>query len=228
MALPSPSIVSNNFQQMAVVIWNIFPMLFLFLQQALGAIAATVGNQRTMRKPTPRQNLSAVRFAHTFALVVSTATHVAVLSVSLTTVMFPSMFQPGYARALSPGALLAPLATQTTVSSLGQGVQRFLFWDQVFAYSTLLFLGYVLLQRILPISGPIHSTSMIGFVAMGTLVVGPGSVTLALSWIKDEELLGRTEAYQDGTGKSGAVGINAATRRFSGVEGAEKVEHQIR
>ena len=191
MAMPSPSLVSNGFQQVAIALWNIFPLIVCFMQKALGGIAARVGERKKKRGPNTRHHLKAVRFAYIFGLVISTVTHTAILSLSLSTKILPFLFQPSYAQALGPSALLVPPVALTTVPSLGDGVRSFLLWDQVFAYSTMLILGYVQLQRVLQASrARTQPYSIAGLVAIGIIVMGPGSVVLILNWTREEELLG--------------------------------------
>lgn len=194
MALPSTSLVSNGFQQMAIVSWNLFPILVYFVHTVLNATSTFLGVSAKTEMPSSAQHLSAVRFAYTCALIVSSGTHVAISSLSLTTVMFPVLFREEYARALSPRALLVPPTSWATVASLGEGVRSFLLWDQIFAYSTLLLLGYMQVSRSM---GKIRSTGRptwtAGLMAISILMIGPGSTFLALNWVRDESLfLNRT------------------------------------
>lgn len=214
MALPSPSLVSNGFKQIAVVIWNVFPLLVSFAQRALDAVAAGVGRATTTTttKPTAGQHLSAVRFAYMSGLAVSIVTHTSVLSLSLSTVIFRFLFRSEYARALGPRALLVPPVAWTTVSSLGEGVRSFFLWDQVFTYLTMLILGYVQLKTLSRASGASsHFVSMVGLMAMGFVFMGPGSVILIINWARDEELLGHMYAYQDDVRMSSASRKKAST-----------------
>ena len=176
---------------MAVAMWNVFPLIIWFVHQALGSIAR-VQDGKMERRASSGSYLNAVRFACIFSLVISTVTHLAIVSLSLSTAILPFLFRPSYARALGPSALLVPPVAFTTVSSLGEGVRSFFLWDQIFAYSTMLGLAYVQLQRILRASRVrTLAFSDVGLVVLGILVIGPGSVVVILNWIGDEELFGQ-------------------------------------
>ena len=192
MALPSPSLVSNDFQQKAIALWNVFPFIVQCVQLVLRGMSAWVEDRMKGEKQTPGQHLKAVRFAYIFGVVISTVTHVAILSLSASTAVFPCLFRPEYARALEPSALVNLSTAWKTVSTLGDGVRSFLLWDQIFTYSTMLLLGYVQLKRIPRASTGPQSFFLMGLVTAAIIFMGPGSAVLILSWIRDEELFGQT------------------------------------
>lgn len=189
MALPSPSLVSNDFQQMAIVAWNVFPILVFLVQTVLNSLFAILG--LSVEASSPSQHLGAVRFANTCALIVSTISHIAIVSLSIITLVFPFIVQPEYMRELSPRAVMAPPIFSTTVSSLGEGVRSFMLWDQIFAYGTMLCLAGLQFHQVVSVSGESETYRPIWtavLVAIGAVLAGPGTACLALNWIRDELL----------------------------------------
>lgn len=194
MALPSPSLVSNGFQQMAVVAWNVFPVLVSLVQIALGAFVRILGVWPESERRSPAQHLVAVRLAYTCALAVSTISHVAFILLGATAVFFPFFLQPEYARVFHPRVMMVPPMSWTSVGSLGDGVRGFMLWDQVFVYATMLFLTELQLSRAVTTSGPNLMSVKAHVLALIVLaVLGPGSVCLVLSWARDEYLCGSEE-----------------------------------
>jgi hypothetical protein len=190
MGLSSPKLVSNDFRQMAIVSWNVFPILVSLIQTVLSSLCVVLGLS-TKDASSPFDHLNAIRFANACALIVSTTSHIAIVSLSAITVVFPFVFEPEYVKEFSPRAVMAPPIFSTAVSSLGQGVRTFMLWDQIFAYGTMLILAGLQLHPVISVSmrtfRPIWTAVFVAFCA---LVAGPGSACLALNWMQDELLFG--------------------------------------
>lgn len=203
MALQSPLTVSNDFQQMAVVAWNLFPVILSLVQNVLKTSSSMLGLIPAPERPSPEQHLGAVRIAYIFGLIVSSALHVAVISLSAMTAIFPFLYRAEYVRAFSPKAILLPRTSWTPVASLGEGVRNFLLWDQVFAYATMIFLALLQLVRVAPtLMERIGVLRMIVLVLGAVMVAGPGSACILLNWAADESLVYHDLALVDGEVRS--------------------------
>ena len=203
MALPSPQPVSNGFQQMAVVAWNLFPVLVSLVQTALETSSSMLGLVPATKKPSPQQHLRAVRVAYVCGLIVSAASHIAIVSLSATTVLFPFFYQAEYIHAFSPKALIVPPTSWASVANIGEGVRGFLLWDQVWSYATMLLLALVQLARVAPASVKSFGTLRLTLsVLVGIVVAGPGSVCMVLNWIGDESVIQQDLAAADGEERS--------------------------
>ncbi|KAL4785500.1 hypothetical protein BJX76DRAFT_366925 [Aspergillus varians] len=166
MCLPSypltitPPLVSNTFQQIAMAVWNMYPVVILAVmylaRPALKPIisstmlrkwpSSTTPASETKKKPATSPpspvkvaattHLQAVRVSSLLALTISSTMHLSTLGVSLATVLFPALFQPAYIKELSPASLfLPPVSLGPKVITAGDGVRSFLLWDQVACYS---------------------------------------------------------------------------------------------
>lgn len=73
--------------------------------------------------------------------------------------------------------------------TVGNGVRSFFLWDQVFEFPIVI-LVMMLELRIAAVSrGSLFSLpKLLGLSVLITLVAGPGSASLALSWLRDEIL----------------------------------------
>lgn len=212
MALPSPLTVSNGFQQMAVVAWNLFPVILSLVQTTLVTSSSMLGLVREVETPSPEQYLSAVRIAYICGLIVGSALHIAVVSLSATTVLFPFLYRAEYVQALTPRALILPRTSWTPVASFGEGVRSFLLWDQVFTYATMLSLAILQLFRVAPRLVKRVGILRLALIVLGTIVVaGPGSACILLYWAGDESHIHHESATTNGETRSSSGKTKAIT-----------------
>ncbi|KAL2834226.1 hypothetical protein BDW59DRAFT_168571 [Aspergillus cavernicola] len=210
MCLPSssstaqPPLVSNTFQQFAIIIWNIYPVLILaslyLIRPALSSSTTTASINA--KKTT---HIKAIRITTLLTLLLSSAFHISIIGLSLSTVLFPSLFQPHSINQLSPSAIfLPPLSPGPQALTPGDGVRGFLLWDQVVGYATVMVVVLLELRSAL-VSVQAWGWGQgwkVGGVAVGvSLVLGPGSACLVGSWLRDEILFGGWEVQTKGEKK---------------------------
>ncbi|KAK2039671.1 hypothetical protein LZ31DRAFT_558551 [Colletotrichum somersetense] len=187
MALPSPEMVSEAFQQYAIAAWNMFPLLVLAAYHAMGAAAKTAASRGFWGGARPASHLRSIRVVNLLTLIATCACHWSVVGVSLASVLFPSIFAPGYAQELSPGSLALLPITVTQGKTFGDGVRSFMLWDQVFGYSLV---GLIILAQVHHAAGACGQATRPSKLALVTLalsiVAGPGSAILIMSWWRDE------------------------------------------
>ncbi len=190
MALPSPGIVSNNFQQLAVVTWNLFPFLVLVILKFFRTFAPMFFHDWDERPArSSHEHLRAVRWVSSASIAMSSAVHIGISTLSISTILFPALFSAKYAQELSPASLILPPLSITRGSTVGDGVRSFLMWDQVFGYSVVILVGMLQLRTAAIARGhPISWMKLLGLVVLISCVAGPGSAYLALSWLRDEVL----------------------------------------
>ncbi|RAK77220.1 uncharacterized protein BO72DRAFT_403972 [Aspergillus fijiensis CBS 313.89] len=199
MTLPVARTISNssNFHQLAIVAWNIYPLLIIAslytLRPFLKLIAPADTTQTT--PATSKKNeahIHSIRAATIPALLFSTLMHISIVAVSIATALFPTVFQPAYRRELHPTAIfIPPLAIGPQAKSPGDGVRGFLLWDQVAGYSTVMIVVMLELRSAWAAKGwEFRWQRMIPVALGGSLLFGPGSVCLLGSWMRDEVLFG--------------------------------------
>lgn len=194
MALPSPQIISNGFQQRALLVWNLFPLSFLLLHKILGAMTTLcLPNWKPERRSATsvQEHIRAIRIMNFIAIFVSAFVHIALVSLSICTVMFPIIFTEGFLTELNPRSLFLPPMSMSRGETVGDGVRGFLLWDQVAGYPVMI----LVMMRQLRMAGNslARTTSWINMAGMAVgiaCVAGPGSACLALSWLRDELLFG--------------------------------------
>ena len=185
MSLPSPSFVTNSFQQMAIVLWNVFPILVFMVHRVLSELDHLLFPCKAGRGLSPERHLRAARFAYSCAMIVSAVSHLSYMLLGTFTMLFPFMFHLEYARAFSPKKMMVPPFTWDPASTIGEGVLGFMFWDQIFKYATMFLLANLQLRRV---GLAYTSWKLLTLSALSIFLIGPGSVCLALNWIRDEHL----------------------------------------
>lgn len=190
MALPSPGLVSNNFQQLALVAWNIFPVLVYLAMRVLQMVLPVGKGSIWNKEYTFRRTATCILNAT--MLLISFTTHIGLTSISLSTILFPNLWAPEAIREFNPASLLIPPVSVTRAQTVGDGVRSFFLWDQVFGYTVGILVAWLQLRTVL-ISRGWHRQwpwpkVLLGIIG-GTMIAGPGSVCLGLNWIRDEILI---------------------------------------
>ncbi|KAI1879702.1 hypothetical protein JX265_002656 [Neoarthrinium moseri] len=193
MSLPVPSMVSSNFRQWAIIIWNLFPIgisAFVHLGEPLWSALLPAASSRDSGHTA---HLRVVRYLSTSAMALGFAVHVGVAAVSLSAALFPAVFAPGYAELLHPLSVAVPPIAVEKAQSPGDGIWSFVVWDQVFGFSFVMLLFLAQLQNAMRFSDRFGSFSwakscVLGF--LSSFLIGPGVTIVAISWLRDEVLYG--------------------------------------
>ncbi|KAJ0103983.1 hypothetical protein J7T55_011000 [Diaporthe amygdali] len=194
MGLHSPTVVSYDFQQWAIVAWNVYP-IWVYLLVKMGSFVATLSSSSQSRAPSKamghrrEDHLRSVRLVSGVTAVAGFALHVAVVAVAVSTVLFPAMFKERYRAEFDPVLLVTPPLSVTQTSTVGDGIRSFMLWDQVFGYTFSLAAVSAQLRAALRFSpyrvGAFRATAMC---ALSCVLLGPGTTCTLLSWLRDELL----------------------------------------
>lgn len=186
MGLPSPTLVSPTFKQLAIAIWNVFPLWLALLQAALPPLLGPA-LRRHRWTPTPT---SALRLVYAVIALAVAGAHAGALTVAACSALFPTLFvNPAL---LSPARLFVPPTGAAPAPTVGDGVRGFMLWDQAAGYATMLFLACVALREAVKEkkrkseSAGVSVLQLLGMAVGGSVVVGPGCTVLALQWARDE------------------------------------------
>lgn len=194
MCFPSPTIVSNSFQQWAVVAWNVFPLLvYGFLKIFSGAVSLSrkrdSPNSKVASNSTFTQHLSIIRLANSVALAVGFSIHVLVMGLAICTSLFPVLFDTKYVDSFGFGSLFIPPLSVSQGGTVGDGIRSFFLWDQVGGFSVVIITLTTQLRTALRASGrTFHWFKAIAACAIVSLIAGPGSACILISWLRDEIL----------------------------------------
>lgn len=185
MCLPSPSVISHDSKQLALVAWNIFPIGVFLIHAGLEAIVP-----RSQSREPCEQRLVTIRIVNSVSLFFSLAVHLGLISMSLTTVLFPALWAPHALLALHPASLAIPSVAIVRGATVGDGIRSFFIWDQVFGYAVVILVAVLQLQTVLTAVGRrLNQRQLLAILAGGIILGGPGSTYLGLNWMRDEVVL---------------------------------------
>lgn len=198
MGLPSPLIVSNGFQQWALVTWNMFPLNVLLILKAFNVMGLTVDNQQPAYGNGKYENgsfsqeyLRSVRIVRVISLTLSVAGHLGIISISIAATLFPTVFHSMYRQELTPQSLFVPPTLINHGRTVGDGVRSFLLWDQIGGYSVLLFVALLQLRSATRATGAkFNWLKAIIATTLSLCAIGPGSTYVGIGLLYDELLFG--------------------------------------
>ncbi|KAH7330450.1 hypothetical protein BKA65DRAFT_539587 [Rhexocercosporidium sp. MPI-PUGE-AT-0058] len=197
MAIPSTgtrAIVSSGTQQVAVAIWNVFPIFTGLLQWTFQTLFSSSAVSNATSQQSSRNNealLSALRRTYAFAIFCSFAAHAAVLAITFSTIMFPTMFSQSAIQLLHPRIIFTLPLSHAEVFSMGAGALQFLQWDLFIGFTTVLIPAVVKYRRMQASAG--NEENLAGFslkALAAVLLFGPGAAFLRFKWLDDEAALG--------------------------------------
>lgn len=181
--------------QTAIGAWNMYPLLILPILCVLRAVFSSYPVFSTGTSPsTPKKvHVHAVRAVNFPAILFSSAMHFAVVAVSLVTVLFPAVIHPAYLTELHPSAIFVPPLALPKATTPGGGVKGFLLWDQLVAYLVVMVVVTLELQSVWTATQRTESFCWSWYftaLLMTSVLLGPGTACLIVSWLRDEMLFG--------------------------------------
>lgn len=206
MSLRSPSVMSTTSKQLAIALWNVFPLTMTIIQMGLHSAASLVGGSKdsttVVDSPDRGDFLWAVRICYAFSLVFSCASHIGVIAVSALSVLFPMILGPEYVSAFQPGKLLIPPFSRTAAPTFGEGDLSFMKWDQMIGYACMVLHACMTYRQTQAKLGVRGGWGLYAAGLGGCMIAGPGSTILAIHWAKDELLFGGKTEDQTSKGRS--------------------------
>lgn len=179
--------------------WELYPIPFKIFQiLLLRWFSSTLLFDKGSKSPAERKAsaLRGLRYVYLFSAAVGVITHIVTLTLSFSSIFFPTLFKPGIRAGLSPSAIflgVSPLST-TPVKDMGEGLWHFLVWNMnVSAVAPII---WAALQYRNAHEGRARFDGwgvLILKIFAGTMVGGSASSVAALMWARDEMLLGQTE-----------------------------------
>jgi len=202
MALPSSgprALVSPSVQQVAIATWNVFPLFIALSQAAFQAIFAVFASPPSSPAPKRAAAISAIRRSYALAGALCLASHIAALTLTFSTVLFPALFTPSSARLLHPGTVFRLPFSHAAVPSLGAGALQFMQWDVVVGFAAVLVPAVTAYLRLQAAERKVESlVTLILKVLIAVVVLGPGVALLGLRWLEIEAVSARGEKKDSG------------------------------
>ena len=195
-ALPAPSVISYDHKQLFMSIAQEFPISTSLLQQLFKrAIRFLMPSIYLSTHPSEQHHLWVLRVVYSFALLIATIVRISVLTVSITSVLFPMLFASQYVESLAPSMIFIPAAVSShqKMSSIGSGFLLLLQYDELVGS------GSALLWAIVLFAGTwnrgktaLHWFSLLAGCSLMVLLAGPTGCAVALIWARDELVIQRS------------------------------------
>lgn len=189
MVLPAPSLISVDFKQIAIAIWQPWPAYVSILSTvAYYGLSPFFPNNH-------RASMSSLRWIYAFAFINASLSHLVSWMVSLATVLAPMMFEKRFLEALHPAnVFFIPLPwSGLMVENVGHGVHVFLRWDYMIGSTGVLVWAISLYtvahrQLLSTVSWP----SLLFKIVVLAAVAGPAGAAVELIWERDELVFSET------------------------------------
>ncbi|CAG8241465.1 unnamed protein product [Penicillium salamii] len=189
MVLPAPSVISVDFKQLAIAIWQPWPAYVSVLGTAAYYVLSPFFSNNH------RASMSSLRWVYAFAFINASLPHLVSLVVSMATVIVPTLFDKRFLESLHPASVFfIPLPwSGLMVDNVGHGIHVFLRWDYIIGTSGVLLWAISLYsiahkQILSTVSWP----SLLVKTAVITAVAGPVGAAVELVWERDELVFSET------------------------------------
>lgn len=191
MVLPLSDKVTPDLKQIFIAVWQPWPAYVAILLWVAYYVVGVMIGDNTSSLEGKRSNLSSLRHAYAFALIQAAVSHLVAVTISVSTVVAPFIFQDKFAKDLHPSRVLRTVMPWASplepVGSLAEGVHTFLRWD--YNIGTAGVLAWAVHSYLA--SGQRVTLGGIGKVLGLTALAGPVGAAVVLIWERDETVFAR-------------------------------------
>ncbi|CAI7666680.1 unnamed protein product [Penicillium manginii] len=190
MILPAPGVISVDWKQIAIAIWQPWPAYVSILSTvAYYVLSPFFSNNH-------RASMSSLRWVYAFAFLNASVSHLVSWVLSIATVVVPGLFQAQFVESLHPAKVFEiPLPwSGLEVETVAQGVHAFLRWDYLIGSAGVLIWAlslYVVAHR--QILNTVSWPSLLLKVGVLTALTGPTGAAVELMWERDELVFSEVE-----------------------------------
>ncbi|KAL8762938.1 MAG: hypothetical protein Q9184_001160 [Pyrenodesmia sp. 2 TL-2023] len=199
MALPAPSIVSHERKQLFIAIWQAFPIWVGILQELFPLLWSSLFGEVVIER-TRNHTINSMRTVYGILLGFALVTRVSAWTISLSSVLFPSIFAPDTVHLLNPSSVFRPLAASPLVkmSSIAAGGLQFLQYDDMVGGAACVFWSTALYVSVAERKSVHGWVSLMVKSILIAALAGPEGFAVAALWARDEIVF---EAGHDGNKK---------------------------
>jgi hypothetical protein len=183
MALPAPGVLSADWKQLAIAIWQPWP--------AYVSILTTVAYHLVspLLSDNPRASMSTLRWVYATALATAGLAHLVSWVIPLASVVAPVLFQDRFLADLHPSNVFQiPIPwSGVQVQTVAEGVHYFLRWDYLIGSAGILLWAiklYTVAHK--QIFSTVSLTGLLVKIVLLSIVVGPTGAAVELVWERDE------------------------------------------
>jgi hypothetical protein len=190
MILPAPGVISVDWKQIAIAIWQPWPAYVSILSTvAYYVLSPFFSNNH-------RASMSSLRWVYAFAFLNASVSHLVSWVLSIATVVVPGLFQAQFVESLHPAKVFEiPLPwSGLEVETVAQGVHAFLRWDYLIGSAGVLIWAlslYVVAHR--QILNTVSWPRLLLKVGVLTALTGPTGAAVELMWERDELVFSEVE-----------------------------------
>jgi hypothetical protein len=180
--------VSLEAKQAWLAAWNAFPLLVSLAHVILSAVGTTVFSQAKYTAYAKKSTISSTRMIYAFAFGLATITQVASWSVSMSSLLFPTLYSPDILPHLHPVKVFLPILSHAA-TEWPLGMHRLLQWDNFVGSTALLAWAAMLWSNAYRVKG-VKSNVPLALKLIGlSATSGFSGAAAVLLWERDELLL---------------------------------------
>lgn len=184
-ALHAPSVVSHEKKQTLMAIWQAFPIWVGLSQWGIQAVRSLF-----VSKISARQSQKSMRTIYAMLLAFALVTRISAWTISISALLFPSIFAPDIVGSLTPSAAFQPLSVSPSVKvpSIAAGSLQLLQYDEMVGAAAMVVWSMTLY---LSASGRRTRGEWVSLIAKCVAIevlAGPQGFAVAAIWARDEKI----------------------------------------
>lgn len=198
LALPAPSMQSFEAKQTWMAVWQGFPIWVAAFQQIVKRYMSFMLLKPD--QPPPERNMKPLSRVYLFLFVVAAGSHLAAMTLMVTSTLFPSILPAGYAGAFNLFKVMVPSAITagTTMSDVGSGALMLLQYDEIVgSTAVLLWASFLYLQAHKRFHGTGIWLETAGVLALLTTLAGPVGCAVFLMSARDQMVFAQKNEKKD-------------------------------
>ena len=187
LALPAPSTIAYETKQLYMAIWQIFPITTGVLQIVLSTVRSLLTKKVAVEK-TARHNIDHMRTVYTTILVVAFVTRISTWTISISALLFPSIFAAEVGTILKPSSVFFPAAAtpSTRMPSIAAASFQLLQYDEIVGSTAMLLWSTCLYIVAMDRKEPAGWASLVIKGIVIEALAGPLGFAVAAIWARDE------------------------------------------
>lgn len=195
LSLPAPSVLSFDQKQTFIAFWQMFPIWFECLQQLFSVVIAKFlpGTSKSPMSPqrANRRTMEALRSVYVFALAIAGVTHISMVMLSMTSILFPALFAPKFRGELDPSNvfLTKSFFASKPISSIGVGAFQLLQYDDMVGSIALQLWALALYVKTNKRISKVHrwtAMKVVSALIASTVLFGSCGCAVCFIWARDE------------------------------------------
>ena len=187
LALPAPSLQNYENKQIWMAIWQASPIWVSCFQQIFKRVIGFLFP--AAHQPSSANSMEALRHIYSVLLVMAGVPHILSAALTITSMIFPSIFAPEYVGMfnLSKVAIPSTVMASTKMPNIGSGAYLLLQYDEMIGSTAVVLWASFMWTRANNSNKPFDKLpNLIGLIALLVPLTGPAGCAITLMWLRDE------------------------------------------